>query len=284
MKGFLGFVKEKMKISWIRRVIVFLGIVLAMVIVECTVMNYRVFSNRGTPVEYDLDSASLRVSNVNVLDEKDDQGRPMLSVKGKEWPVFEIDFDEATKVNTVYLDLHFQNELIYRYEAEVSGIYAANGGNYIERSAQMMEAVRDVDYTNYFMPEFNRSVSSVKITLKTVGNFNYYTGLKFSFGGAAINRGMPFHFSFVRMGFGLIIAGSSMLLVCLFLDFKKRKREKALERGEMLPKRKFRWQDLIVYAIPLIGIVIMYAIQGNFAHYFALETISCRLNFCELKT
>ena len=264
MKRFFSFLKEKFHNKLIRRAAIFLGLFAVTVLIECTAFNYRAFPGRGEVSAYDADSTSLVATEVTKTTEVTEDGKQVWKTKSRTWPTFTLNFDEPKTVNTVFLDLFFEDDRVYRYEADVRGSYIENGKTITVTSSMTMEVVRGAEYTKYFMPDFNHAMDKITIALKSVGNFSYIVGTKMDFGGIHINEKMPFNFSWVRVGFMMIAASSTMFFICLFRD--RHIKDDEFARGEATPKKKIPWAEIIVYAIPLAAIILMYALHGNFAH------------------
>lgn len=270
MKRFLFALKEKFKNKVIRRAAIFLGLIAGLVLIECTAFNYRAFPSRGEVDAYAYDSSSLVAREVNKTEEIDEEGKAIWSVKGRTWPSFSVEFPEERTVNTIYLNLDFESDTIYRFTVNVSGIYFQNGKSFTESAAQPMEVIRGESYTKYFMPQFNHAVKQINLSIASVANYSYFSGAKFHFGGINFNERMPFNFSWVRLVFGTIIVSSVMFFVCLYRD--RHQDDEEFSRGEEKPKKKIPWAEIIVYLIPMAAIVLMYALHGNFEHMFFADT------------
>ena len=269
MKRFFAFLKEKIQIPWIRRLMIGIGLFVLLVGVESFLMNAKSFPARGEKRSFEPNSSLVQMQHVSSKKTDLEDGKQRRSVSGRQWPIFTINFLEEKEVNTVYLDLDFENEVIYRYTAEVTGTYFVGTESFTENAKSLMEVTSKAEHTRYFLTGFTHKIEKLTITLKSVGNFSYYSGATFLYGGIKINEKMPFHFSWLRLGASCLIAGTIMFFVCLYLDRNKIK-QVALLPGEEEKKKKLHipWMDLVVYSIPLIAILLMYALHGNFAHAF----------------
>ena len=256
MKKLFEKIKSFLKIKLARRIAIFLAIFSAIVLVECTAFNYRSYQDRGA--KQDIVASEVTIARSTLTTEKSKDNKNIYTMNTKDYPVFTIDFDKQTEVNTIYFDINFDNVEAYRYMFEVSGTYHEEtrvGSTY---SSANLEIIYGDEHTKYFVTDFNHPVEKVTIRMLNVGNYGSGTELKYSFGGVGINHKVPFHFSWARV---ILLLGAASILyfpICLFRDRKE-------QTGK--PWKKIALEALM-YIIPIAIVVGLFALFGHFENAF----------------
>lgn len=246
-----------------------IGFLLSFIILmlEIFVFNYRAFPNRGESFSV---NASNTVYSSIALVEGSEGNQDIYEIKNKEFPTIIVEFEEEKTINSIAPFIDFEDPLVYRYEINVTGYYYNNTQKINISSNYYLEFIPGEEWTRYFLPEFNHAVKGIEFRFVSIGNFNKDTikGLKFSFTNFTFNEKVPFHFSLLRF-FGLnLMVGGVYLLTLLFIDRAKKK----LTEVEGTNKIFKLITNLVVYALPIIGAILIYSFFGNFAHEFASAT------------
>ena len=248
-----SFLKQKLA----RRIAIFLAIFASIVLVECTAFNYRSYPDRGPKHEYAV--SEVVVSNATATGDKTKDGKAVFTMNTSSMPSFFINFSEQTEVNTVYFDMNFDNVESYRYMFNVRGYYNEENRTGTVSSSYDLEIIPGDEQTKYFVTDFNHAINRLEIKMYNVGNYGSNENLTFSLGGININHRIMFHFSWARVL--LLLGGASLLFlfVCLFKDRK-------LLVGKS-------WKEItlevLMYVIPIVVIILLYAFYGHFENAFA---------------
>ena len=237
-----------------------IGFLLSFIILmlEIFVFNYRAFPNRGE--SFNVSASETTISSVSLVENQN------YEITEKRFPIITINFDEEKEINSIAPFIDFEDPLVYRYEISVAGYYYSNERKVSVNTNSYLE-FNEEEWTRYYLPEFNHPVKQIELKFISIGNFNVDTikGLKFTFNNITFNEKIPFHFSLLRF-FGLnLIVGGVYLLSLLFAD-----RVKKTVEGIQGPNKILKLVlNILVYSLPIIGAILIYAFYGNFAHTFA---------------
>lgn len=245
-----------------RRVIVGLGIFLITLLLELFVFNYRAFINRGSSV--DVSASNVICQNVKVVSSSSDG--IVYEINSVDSPTFTIKFDDEKEIQTISAFIDFEHKDIYRYELNVEGSYNAGGSRYSSWSYRSLEYIKGLETSRYFEPGFNHPVDTIVLKFGTIDRVDSVIGQKFTLSKISFNYNVPFNFSAVRV-FGLTIIGEGVfLLALLFVDrFKKN----PVVEDKKVDIRK-RVLNIIVYSLPIIGVILLFGFYGHFARAIAL--------------
>ena len=245
-----------------RRVIIGLGIFLTTLLLELFVFNYRAYINRGSSV--DVSANNVICQNVKVVSSSSDG--IVYEINSVDSPTFTIKFDEEKEIQTISAFIDFEHKDIYRYELNVEGSYDAGGSRYSSWSYRSLEYIKGLETSRYFEPGFNHPVDTIVLKFGTIDRVDSVVGQKFTLSKISFNYNIPFSFSAVRV-FGLtIISEGVFLLTLLFVDrFKKN----AVVEDKKVDIRK-RVLNIIVYSLPIIGVILLFGFYGHFARAIAL--------------
>ena len=259
---------ELLKKKAIKRSLI--GFLLSFIILflEIFVFNYKAFPSRGS--SFSVSANDTTISSVTLIENQN------YEIKEKKFPVITITFDEEKEINTIVPFINFEDPLVYRYEMSVTGFYQSNDRRVSVSTNTYLEYINGEEWTRYYLPEFNHPVKELELKFISIGNFNTETikGLKFSYTDFKFNEKMPFHFSLLRFVGLNIMVGGVYLLTLLFFD-----RAKKIADEIQGPNKIFKLiTNIIVYALPIIGAILIYAFYGNFAHTFASATEGTQLS------
>ena len=257
---------ELLKKKAVKRSLIGLILSFIILVLEIFVFNYKAFPNRGE--SFSVSAMDTTYSSFGFVERKDDQD--IYLINRKEFPIITVEFEEEKEINSVAPFIDFEDPLVYRYEISITGYYYVDGHKITMSPSYYYEYVNGEEWTRYFLPEFNHPVKGVEFRFVSIGNFdsNSILALRFTFDNITFNAKMPFHFSLLRF-FGLnLIVGGVYLLTLLFIDRVK----KTVEQIEGQNKVFKLITNIVVYAIPIIGAILIYAFYGNFAHTFASAT------------
>ena len=256
---------ELLKKKAVKRSLIGFLLSFIILVLEIFVFNYKTFPNRGD--NFSVNPSHTRYSSIVLVESQGTDGEGVYSIKDKVFPVITVNFDEEKEINTIAPFINFEDPLVYRYEISVTGFYYYNDRKITINTNTYLEYINGEEWTRYFLPEFNHAVEGLEFKFISIGNFNSDTikGLRFSFTNFTFNEKMPFHFSLLRfVGLNLIVGGV-YLLTLLFFDRAKRMANEIQGTNKVLKLIL----NLIVYALPIIAAVLIYAFYGNFAHTFA---------------
>ncbi len=216
----------------------------AALLLEATVFNYKAYKSQGEEKDYPLASLSLggfqAVGSTPGVYEATTV-RPFLTLGGL----------DSRMVKSLYFDCEPLASSNYRLELSVSSV-AANGER--ETLAQNFEIVSGDEPTQYLETSFIRPSEYLTITFLVGGNGSSPLGSEYRFGGAAINKRIPFHFSAARVA---VVALPALVVYFGVFFFRK--------RNTFLPGLtvKSLWPYLF-YGGSLIGVIGIFAAFGNF--------------------
>ena len=249
---------EILKKKAIKRSLIGLLLSFIILVLEIFVFNYRAFPNRGE--SFSVSASETTISSTSLVENQD------YEITEKRFPTILITFDEEKEINSIAPFIDFEDPLVYRYEISVTGYYYSNERKISVNTNSYLE-FNEEEWTRYYLPEFNHPVKQIELKFISIGNFNVDTikGLKFTFNNITFNEKIPFHFSLLRF-FGLnLIVGGVYLLSLLFAD-----RVKKTVEGIQGPNKVLKLVlNIVVYSLPIIGAILIYAFYGNFAHTFA---------------
>ena len=249
---------ELLKKKAVKRSLIGLLLSFIILVLEIFVFNYRAFPNRGE--SFSVSASEATISSTSLVENQD------YEITEKKFPIVTITFDEEKEINSITPFIDFEDPLVYRYEISVTGYYYSNERKVSVSTNSYLE-FNEEEWTRYYLPEFNHPVKQIELKFISIGNFNVDTikGLKFTFNNIAFNEKIPFHFSLLRF-FGLnLIVGGVYLLSLLFAD-----RVKKTVEGIQGPNKILKFAlNIVVYSLPIIGAILIYAFYGNFAHTFA---------------
>lgn len=254
---FLNFLKnQKVKKIGIGLLISFIVLLL-----EFFVFNYRAFPGRGEKLL--ISNADVQVNYASLVVD-DSYTEPTYRINSTTYPSFKITFAEEKDIRTVAPQIEFLNKDIYRFEMSVTGYYTSPSGTQVViEPYRNIESIKGLDYSRYYETEFNHPVNQLVITFRAIDKTSTIRDLLFTFKGFELNYKIPFHFSAFRF-FGLTGLGLGVYaLVLLFLHERKKFKEQ--------PKRSIKQiiLDVVIYALPVIAIIVIYAFYGNFMRPFA---------------
>ena len=249
---------EILKKKAVKRSLIVLLLSFIILVLEIFVFNYRAFPNRGE--SFSVSASETTISSTSLVENQD------YEITEKRFPTILITFDEEKEINSIAPFIDFEDPLVYRYEISVTGYYYSNERKVSVNTNSYLE-FNEEEWTRYYLPEFNHPVKQIELKFISIGNFNVDTikGLKFTFNNITFNEKIPFHFSLLRF-FGLnLIVGGVYLLSLLFAD-----RVKKTVEGIQGPNKVLKLVlNIVVYSLPIIGAILIYAFYGNFAHTFA---------------
>ena len=249
---------EILKKKAIKRSLIGLLLSFIILVLEIFVFNYRAFPNRGE--SFSVSASETTISSTSLVENQD------YEITEKRFPTILITFDEEKEINSIAPFIDFEDPLVYRYEISVTGYYYSNERKVSVNTNSYLE-FNEEEWTRYYLPEFNHPVKQIELKFISIGNFNVDTikGLKFTFNNITFNEKIPFHFSLLRF-FGLnLIVGGVYLLSLLFAD-----RVKKTVEGIQGPNKVLKLVlNIVVYSLPIVGAILIYAFYGNFAHTFA---------------
>ena len=249
---------EILKKKAVKRSLIGLLLSFIILVLEIFVFNYRAFPNRGE--SFSISASETTISSTSLVENQD------YEITEKRFPIVTITFDEEKEINSIAPFIDFEDPLVYRYEISVTGYYYSNERKVSVNTNSYLE-FNEEEWTRYYLPEFNHPVKQIELKFISIGNFNVDTikGLKFTFNNITFNEKIPFHFSLLRF-FGLnLIVGGVYLLSLLFAD-----RVKKTVEGIQGPNKILKLLlNIVVYSLPIIGAILIYAFYGNFAHTFA---------------
>ena len=263
---------ELLKKKAVKRSLIGLVLSLIILVLEIFIFNYKAFPSRGN--SFEINAANTVVTSTTLVER---QGNvDTYEIKEKKFPIITVTFEEEKEVNSIAPFIEFDDPLAYRYEINVTGYYYFNSHRIALSTNSYLEYVNGSDWTRYYLPEFNHPVKEIELKFVSVGNFNNDSikGVKFTFESLSFNEKMPFHFSLLRF-FGLnIIVGGVYLLTLLFFDRAKKTMDEIQGPNKILKLIS----NLVVYSLPIIGAILIYAFYGNFAHTFASATEGTQLS------
>lgn len=254
---FLNFLKN----AKVKKIGIGLLISFIVLLLEVFVFNYRAFPGRGEKLF--LNNTDVQVNYASLV-EGDSYSEKTYEINGTSYPFLRIIFSEEKDIRTVAPQIEFVEPDIYRFEMSVTGYYTApNGTRVTIDSYRNIDCVKGLNYSRYFETEFNHPVDQLNITFKAIDKTSSIKNLHFIFKGIEFNYKIPFYFSAFRF-FGITGLGLGVYsIVLLFLHERKKLAEQ--------PKRSIKQiiLDVIVYALPVIGVIVIYAFYGNFMRPFA---------------
>ena len=259
MKKIFEKIKSFFKIKLARRIAIFLAIFTSIVIVECTAFNYRSYVNRGQ--KYDVDLGALVVNNAIKKTDESVEDKYVYTMNSSKMPTFLVNFSEPKEVNSFYFDINFDDVAAYRYMFSVKGYYNEDGHAGYVNSSYDLEVIPGDEQSKYFVTDFNHAISRLEIQMLNVGNYGSGSNQDFTFsiGAVGINHRILFQFSWTRVLFLLGAASILFFPICLFRDRKE--------------KTGKPWKTIILeslmFIIPILIIVAIYAFYGNFENAFA---------------
>lgn len=245
----------------VKRILIGLCITITTLILEVFVFNYRAFVNRGTT--YDVSGSEIIYRNVEKV-EIEDPTKPVYVIGTDSYPTLTIRFKEDRQVNTIAAYINFENPDIYRYELSVESYYSTDGQRVKFTSYRNLEYINDLETSRYFEPAFNHASDTIVLTFVSIDHVESIIGQKFSVDKISFNYDIPFQFSFVRVFALNFVAGSVYLFALLFVD----RRKEWIKKGKPKINVKKLVLDLIVYSIPIVGVILLYGFYGNFMHDF----------------
>ena len=243
----------------VRRILIYLGLLTAVFALECFGFNFRAFPSRGEISEYSY--SQVTALNLQDQEEETEEGKRIYEIPYNAMPIFRVEFEEPLAVNSVYLDLDFLSPDIWRYEVHVTGYYVENGEGVLEETAKNLTVVPGDELTKYQVISWDHEVSRVSFTFKSIANLSQTKGLQMALGGVSINRRIPFRLSWFR----ILLLVSFSAVVSFFVElFLRRKKKPEAKLKELI-------LDIIVYSLPVILMIAIYAFFGNFTHPFAFR-------------
>lgn len=262
-------VLEFLKNQKVKRVGIGFIIAFIILLLELFVFNYRAYSPQGS--NFTVSTSNVQVSYAALVDDES-ASKPTYRITSNTYPSFKISFDEEKDIRTVAPLIDFTSEDIYRYEMSVTGYYVDNGKNITIEPYRTIEYIRGLEISRYYQTEFNHPVSQLEITFKAIDHTDSIYNQQFTFEGFELNYKVPFHFSAFRfLGLNFLALGTYGI-VLLFINRKKEATDQ--------PKKplKQRILDFVIYALPIIGVTIIYALYANFMREFSSANSGTQLS------
>lgn len=242
----------------------FIAVLIAIffLLIEVFAFNYRFYPSRGE--SFVVNKFKVLDSDITLVEHKED--KDIYKIDENVFPILKIEFDEPTEVNTIAPFIDFENIDVYRYEMKVTGYVIDGTRAYPLTTDHLLECVYEADYTRYYQPEFNQKVDYIIFEFTSLGNLKKPAGLKFSYSGFGFNFRMPFHFSIIR--YAILTLGSLGIYGIVLLFLERAKKLKGVPKEQIL-RNILKW---CIYCLPIIGVIIVYAVYGGFSMYFYSET------------
>ena len=204
-RGMAPNVEVEKKIPWLKVLIRFLIMVFAFLLLECTVFNYKAFMGKGEVRTLSIDDAYLSSLVKDGDYYKATASKPYIEFRGLD-----------VEVKSYSADISYKDDS--RYEVTLTISYSTEEKPNIIRSLdKKLSVIPEMEYTRYDLVSSHIGpLYRLRINIA-----NCSSGNILKIGKITINEGVPFHFSWVRMGFCLSLGTLAFALIHMII-YRKR--------------------------------------------------------------